>query len=174
MVEIKLRAIERLDLPLMQRWRNSDNVMPYCRQYRPLSMKDMENWYDKLSRDNDYNLTNDLFVITYKDEAIGVGGIVRLDWKNRKGELSFYIGDIQNCTEEIIGSALLSLVEYANSSLGLYKIYFPVYEYNPYLQIYEKFLKREYAAKSEYFYNGRFWDRVVLASYNKIYLGCVQ
>jgi len=167
MAGVNLRAIEKEDLPMIKRWRNSPNVMPYCRQYRPLSMKDMEVWYDGLSRDGSYNLTNDLFVIEYEGTSVGVGGLVRIDWRNRKGEVSFYIADVEKCTEEIITECLLSILELGHKTFNLHKIYWPVYSFNPYLTIYEILMPVEYIAPNEYYWNGSYHDRLVLVSYGK-------
>lgn len=167
MVEVTFKAIETEDLPLLQQWRNSPNVMPYCRQYRPLSMQDMTEWYDKLYKDKDYNLTNDLFLLMYENTPIGVGGYTRIDWRNRKAELSFYVGEDTYRTKEIVSKTLICLVEYARKALGMHKIYFPVYSFNPYLPMYEKVLKREYTAKEEYFHEGKWHDRIILVAYGK-------
>ena len=168
MVEITLRAIECGDLKMLQRWRNSPHVMPYCRQYRPLSMRDMEKWYEKLHEDKDYNLTNDLFIIEADGNSIGVGGFVRLDWRNRKAELSFYVGEIAKATKDIIVKSILALMGYGFKTLGLHKIYFPVYATNPYLSIYKEVLKEEYRAKEEYYWDGKFHDRIILVAYEHI------
>ena len=168
MAEITLRAIEKDDLDVIQIWRNSPNVLPYCRQYRPLSMEDMEAWYEKLHKDKDYNLTNDLFVIENKGRQIGVGGFVRIDWRNRKAELSFYVGEGTDRTEEVITESILAIVGYGFKTLGLHKVYFPVYAANPYLSIYEKVLTREYIAKEEYYWEGKFHDRIILVAYEHI------
>lgn len=166
MVKIKLRAIEQTDLSKILEWRNLSEVMPYCRQYRPLSLSDIETWYENLTRDKDYNLTNDLFLLTYDLVPFGVGGLVRLDWRNRKGELSFYVGNTDCSTEKIITESLILLIHYAFKTLGLHKVYWPVYSFNPNLSIYEKVLKREYVAKQEYYWNGKFEDRIILSCIN--------
>lgn len=163
---MKLLPIEKEDLPLLQHWRNSDNVMPYCRQYRPLSMQDMENWTLNFSKSLDYNLTNDLFILTHKGLKVGVGGIIRIDWRNSKGELSLYVGEPQENPQAIFSDAISTLVGYAFKTLNLYKIYWPVYSFNPHLPIYERCLKREYVAKEEYYWDGKFHDRVILVAYN--------
>ena len=165
---IKLKPIEKKDLDKIQVWRNSNNVMPYCRQYRPLSKQDMSNWHDRLTNDKDYNLTNDLFIIEYNEEItkdIGVGGFVRIDWRNRKAELSFYVGESAYCNEVVFNLAIPALLEYGFKTLGLHKIYFPIYSFNPYLPIYKKILKEEYTAKEEYFWEGKYHDRVILVAY---------
>lgn len=165
---IKSRAIEDNDLSLIQKWRNSDNVMPNCRQYRPLSTTDMENWYDGLTKDKDYNLTNDIFLLLLQGAPIGAGGLTRIDWRSRKAEVSFYVAETKNCTKKIISEALLFVVDYGIKTLNMRKVYFPVYSFNPYLPIYEKVMEREYIAKSEYFYEGKYYDRIVLVKYGHI------
>jgi RimJ/RimL family protein N-acetyltransferase len=165
--KIKLHAIEKSDLKLIQSWRNSDNVMPYCRQYRPLSVQDMENWFNTLKIDNDYNLVNDMFMIYDINEPIGVGGLVRIDWRNRHGELSFYIGNTSYCTKEHITQSLLAIMEYAFQTLNLHKVYWPIYSFNPYLEIYEKVMEREYVGLREYYWQGKYWDRIILSKINQ-------
>ncbi len=164
---IKLKPIEKKDLDKIQTWRNSEDVMPNCRQYRPLTQQDMLTWYESISRDKDYNLTNDLFLIEYKGEDIGVGGFVRIDLRNRKAELSFYVGKITFASEKIIGMAISALLDYAFKTLCLHKVSFPCYSFNPYLEIYKKILKEEYIAKEEYYWNGKWQDRIILVAYNR-------
>lgn len=139
---VELRPIEESDLSILQRWRNSDIVMPYCRQYRPLTKQNMRDWF--IAGDN-----KELFILKYDSSRIGVGGFIRIDWRNRKTEMSFYVGEDTYRTEEIISQAILCLVDYAFKTLNLHKIYFPCYSFNPNLPIYEKVLKREYTAKKE-------------------------
>ena len=148
---------------MIQIWRNSDLVMPYCRQYRPLSMKDMERWYDKLHEDKHYNLTNDLFLIKHEGEPIGVGGLVRIDYRNRKAEISFYFA--YEMAPEIIKLALTSIIRYGFTTLNLRKLYFPCYSFNPRIPIYEEVMEAEYVAEEEYYYEGKYYDRIVLVKY---------
>jgi len=161
---INLRAIEESDLKLLQIWRNSDKVMPWCRQYRELSKADMLKWYKQMSEDKHYNLVNDLFIIASEGEDIGVGGLVRIDWRNRKGEVSFYVA--KKVSEDILAQALLCVMGYAFKTLNLYKVYLPCYQGNPNIPIYERCMNREYVACKEYYLNGRYLDRIVLTAYN--------
>lgn len=165
MAEIILHPILEGDLDCIQVWRNSPNVMNWCRQYRPLSREDMKAWFKKLHEDKDYNLANDLFLLVREGSPIGVGGFVRIDWRNRKAEVSFYVGDDDERTESNITEALLLLMDYAFETLNIRKVYFPVYEKNPNLAIYEKILTREYVAKQEYYWEGEYQDRIILVKY---------
>ena len=164
---INFGPIDRDDLEEIRYMRCHPSVFPYCRQYNMLTMADMEKWYDRLNNDSDYNLTNDLHTIKYGDKIVGVCGLTRIDWRNRKGEVTFYVVDTEN-RAEIISKALSMLMGYAFETLNLHKIYWPVYSFNPNLQIYEEIMEREYVAKGEYFWEGKFHDRVVLVKYEQV------
>jgi len=164
--EVRLREVEWGDIEYIRCMRNHPSVMPYCRQYKPLSMEDMEKWYERLNNDKDYNLTNDLFVIISDNIIVGVCGLTRIDWRNRKGEVTFYVVDTED-RAEIISKALSMLMGYAFETLNLHKIYWPVYSFNPLLEVYEGHMGREYVAKKEYYWEGAYHDRVVLVAYNE-------
>ena len=129
-------------------------------------MNDMERWYSNLREDGDYHLTNDFFLLLCDSTPIGVGGYTRIDWRNRKAELSFYVAEVDN--EEIITEALNKTLLYGLATLNLYKIYFPVYSFNPRLEIYKKVMLEEYTAYNEYFWEGKYYHRVVLVKYGHI------
>ena len=103
-----------------------------------------------------------MFILTKEDIPQGVGGFTRIDWRNRKAELSFYVEEFDKV---FVKKALLVLLAYATKTLNLHKIYWPVYSFNPHLKVYEEVMKREYVAKKEYYWEGKYHDRVVLVSY---------
>lgn len=161
MAKITLQPIERDDLDILQGWRNSESILPYCRQHKPLSEDDMLIWYDTGDRD-------ELFVIEYNAKQIGVGGLVRIDWRNRKGEVSFYVAE--KVGNQVITEALVAVIQYGLATLGLWKVYFPVYSFNPKLPLYEKVMKREYIALKEYYWNGKHHDRIILTRFQNEHL----
>jgi len=170
---IHLDTIKTEDLDILREWRNSENVRPYCRQYKLLTDADMLRWYNSFSSSDDMVMfgIKDLSTKALKDKELlsillGACGIIRIDWRNRKGEISFYIGSSSYCTEENIKEGLSLLKKYAFDILNLHKVYFPVYSFNPYLRLYEKVLRREYVAKSEYYWQGKHYDRVILTAYD--------
>lgn len=158
MAQITLDSIEAEDLITLQCWRNSANVMPYCRQHRLLTLDDMEEWYETGDRDN-------LFLIRCDGKPIGVGGLVRVDWRNRKGEVSFYVAE--KCNNDDIKTALNMVLYYGFATLQMWKIYFPVYAFNPRLGLYKEVMIHEYTAQKEYYYEGKYYDREVLVAYNE-------
>lgn len=184
---ISFRAIEKSDLPIIKVWRNSDDVMPYCREYRYLSDHDQEKWfesYQKQRRDTEWD--QELMVITnrvtnetvyckecekerddavyYYKKDVGVGGFTRIEWKNRKAELSFYLGDCKiGEREELFKASLLCLLEFGFNRFNLNKIYFPVYAFNPHLKLYQTIFKTEAILKQEYYWDDKYHDRYYLS-----------
>jgi len=159
---ISLKPIEEYDLDILRYWRNSDFVRKNCRAFKLISEKEQKNWFYALGQDPD----DILFMLwdSQMNKSIGCGGIVRIDWKNRKGEVSFFIG----LPEEVpqIPEALEKVIHYGLQELNLHKLYFPVYECNPFLKTYEQVMPREYVAKKEFYRFGKYWDRIILTRFN--------
>lgn len=177
---IVFRPIEKFDSDLLIAWRNSSFVMPYVREYRYLNDSDQEKWYqDYLTSRRKSDFDQELLVIEHHLEKkssypssdrghqteIGVGGFTRIEWKNRKAEISFYIGLKE--FEFLIEPALKLLIEKGFKEFGFHKIYWPVYSHDPHLPIYKKIFDVEAVLKEEHWFEG--WkDRVYLSKLNSI------
>jgi len=162
-VVIHLRPVEEKDIDLLKHWRTLDHVKPYCREFKPVNDLRQKNWFYSLDEDPD----NLLFIIvTPNQEPIGCAGIVRTDWKNRKAEITFFIGSRDHLNNASIMASLNEIIDYAFKELNLYKVYFPVYEFNDFLPVYEQVMDREYIAKRELFRFGRYYDRIILTRFN--------
>ena len=46
--DLGIRAIELDDLPIIQKWRNDDNLRRYFREYREFSLTQKKDWYFKM------------------------------------------------------------------------------------------------------------------------------
>lgn len=162
MTMIKFRAIEEDDLPMLKSWRNSDCVMPFCREYRYLSDYDQDKWfeaYQKSRRDSDWG--QEIYIINCCENDIGVGGFTRIEWRNRRAELTFYKSN--NCKELHFVDPIQELINIGFQRFNFNKITWPVYEHDPNLPIYKTILKEEAILKEEYFWDGKFWDRHYLS-----------
>lgn len=158
---ITCRPIERTDLPMLKRWRNSTDVMPYVREYRFLTDHDQERWYSSyLASRRTSDFDQELLILEWEGEAFGVGGFTRIEWKNRKAELSFY-----SINRDYIKEALTALIDKAFNEFGFHKIYWPVYSHDPNLETYSDIFHEEAVLCDEYYYNG--WqDRIYLSLLN--------
>ena len=53
---IVLRAIEEKDLPVLQSWRNDDNLRRYFREWRDFSLKQKKTWYEQMIFDDRFQM----------------------------------------------------------------------------------------------------------------------
>lgn len=165
---IAFRAIEKEDLEMLGNWRNSESVRSCVREYRLLSTNDQEMWYEhyqKTRRDSDWG--QELMIMLKDGNSIGAGGFTRIQWRNQKAELSFYIGVDGERNALTIPEALRTLVRKGFHEFNFHKITWPVYGHDPNLDQYQKVFKTEAVLKEEYFWDGKFQDRHYLSLLRK-------
>jgi RimJ/RimL family protein N-acetyltransferase len=96
---VGLRAVEKEDLCLFRDWRNIASFRKHFREVRELSLVDQEKWFESLQITKNIN-----FMFTIVDlksnKAIGAAGILYVNWINRSGDFSFYIGDNESYIDE--------------------------------------------------------------------------
>ncbi len=183
---IRLRAVEREDLPTFLRWINDPEVKQGVGVYLPLSMADEEDWYDgvrKRSPDERNlvievrqpielsNLPGDKEPSPEKglDEAgwmmIGGCGFFNLDGRNRCAEFGIMIGE-KRCWNQGYGTDTVRLlVSHGFNTLNLHRIYLRVLENNPRaIRAYEKvgFILEGRQRQAEY-KDGRYVDLLVMS-----------
>ena len=162
-----LREILRSDLETLRKIRNSKAVMPFCREYRLLTEQDQENWwedYSKNRRKSDFG--QEIMAIEYRGKVCGAGGFTRIDWKDQKAELTFYIEE-ESQEEGVIVECLNQLIWWGFFKLNFHKIYWPVYGHDKKVRIYKKVFDLEAVLKEEYYHEGAFFDRVYLSRIRK-------
>jgi len=131
---IAIRSIEKSDLDLVHKWRNSECLRQYFREYRELSMTQIENWYYSMLKDNKFEMfiivdcdTEDLGI--EKFEPIGVAGITDIDWVNRHGDVHLYIGKDNAWIEDKYSKEVADIIlNYGFNNLNLNKLWAEVYE----------------------------------------------
>ena len=170
-----LREINRKDLKQLQEDRNSYLVIPNCREYRFLTDKDQEDWYEQYHRSRRKSDWDQEFMVMAPsiDSSLiyGVAGFTRIEWRNRKAEVSFYMSNSGNIPKEQLVSSAFELLFYrAFDIFNFHKIYFPVYSHNPDLELYKQFFTEEAVLKEEYYWNGKYNDRHYLVKYSKEWL----
>ena len=186
---ITFRPIEKEDLGILKEWRNSEEVMPYVREYRYLNNTDQEKWYEGyLASRRKADFDQEIFIVQAEgpdieedqrsvfikgreamiepimtNVPIGVGGFTRIEWKNRKAELTFYLG--KQDYENVRKAAIEKILEKGFKEFGFHKIYWPVYSHDPNLSAYNNIFDEKIILKEEYWYNG--WqDRIYLSKIN--------
>tara|TARA_Y100001973_G_C5196530_1_gene334638 strand:+ start:613 stop:1143 length:531 start_codon:yes stop_codon:yes gene_type:complete len=165
-----LRAIEESDLPTIHKWRNSECLRHYFREYRELSMIQIKDWYRKMIPDNRF----EMFVIEKFDanEIIGVAGITHIDWVNRHADLHFYIGQDDKWIDDTYSkNAMKILLDYGFNTLNLNKLWTEVYEVDKKkLHFYNSLgFTLDGSLREHYFYKGRYYTSHMLSLLVKDY-----
>jgi diamine N-acetyltransferase len=129
---VRLRAMEKDDLPSYVRWFNDPEVRRNLKIVQPLSLGQEEQWYaDILTKPVE---EQPLCIEVKQDEKwvfIGNLGFMAINHHDRTAELGIAIGEKQFWGQGYGTEALLLLVQHGFENLNLNRIYLYVYETNP-------------------------------------------
>ena len=128
---VRLRHVEREDLPRFVDWLNDPDIRQGLMLYLPLSMAEEEQWFEnmlKTPRDE-----RPLVIEARSGESwrmIGNSGFHNLDWRSRNAELGIFIGDKSYWGQGYGTEVMRLLLHHGFTTLNLHLIYLRVYEDN--------------------------------------------
>lgn len=164
---VGLRAVEHSDLELFRDWRNLEAFRKCFREVRELSLTDQEAWFDSLQSTKHLN-----FMFTVVDlksnKPIGAAGILYVNWINRSGDFSFYIGEEEAYIDDK-GFALEAaelLIKYGFYNLNLNKIWMELYEFDDKKLTFfkEKFnFVVDGKLRQNCYEGGQYWDSFIIS-----------
>tara|TARA_R110002110_G_scaffold76315_3_gene201152 strand:+ start:997 stop:1551 length:555 start_codon:yes stop_codon:yes gene_type:complete len=166
MVEYKniaIRAIEKSDLPILQDWRNNEDLRRYFREYREFSMLQKEDWYEKMIFDNRFEM---FMVLDSAVRPIGAAGFTYIDWLNRHCDLHFYIGQEGAWIDKEYAPNVLELMLYRGFNfLNMNKIWAEIYEIDIHKKSFFQDAGFEVDAclRQHYYYNGKYYNSYILS-----------
>lgn len=159
--KIRLRAVERDDLPRYARWLSDPDVMHGLSLFAPMSLAQEELWFAEILKHPvaEQSLAIDLRV-RGRWEHIGGIGFTSIDWRCRSAEFGIHIGEKKYWNKGCGTDAVNALLRYGFETLNLNRVWLRVFDYNKRAQrAYEKAgFTKEGLYREGHFFQGQYWD----------------
>jgi diamine N-acetyltransferase len=163
--KVRLRPIEREDLPRFVEWFADPEVRRYLLIYLPFSLAQEERWFEnllgRLERQTDVLLA----IETANGVHIGNVGLHSVDWKNRGAELGIAIGEKAYWNQGYGADAICTLLGLAFREMNLHRVFLRVDTDNARgIRCYEKAgFRREGISRGVVFKEGAYHDQYVMS-----------
>lgn len=118
-MNVFIRKFQREDVGLKVIWINNDKNNKYLHYDLPLKIDKTLEWFEKNKRNNNRKD----YTIVYNNEAVGLIGLLNIDYKNMKAEYYICIGKSEYKGKGIAYEASKILLNIAFNELKLNKVY---------------------------------------------------
>ena len=162
---VRLRAIERQDLPLFVAWLNDPEVRQNLLVNIPLSQAQEDGWFERtLTRPLEEQPLGIEVRTPEGWRLVGNCSFFDLDWRNRCCEIGIFIGDKEFWGRGYGTQVMRLMLNYGFNTLNLNRIYLRVYESNPRgIRCYEKAgFRHEGRLRQAIFQDGRYIDLLMM------------
>lgn len=137
---IRLRAVEREDLPAFVTWINDPEVRAGLSLYTPISQVAEEGWFENVIKQHP---AEQVMVIEAKQgkkwKLIGNCGLIKVNWRLSSAEIGIMIGERKEWNKGYGTEALRLILRHGFETLNLHRLFLRVYEDNPgAIRAYEK------------------------------------
>jgi diamine N-acetyltransferase len=162
---VRLRPIERDDLPRFVEWFGDPSVRRHLTIYLPFSQAQEERWFEnllgRLERREDVLLA----IETADGIHIGSLGLHAINWKDRCAELGIVIGDKAYWGQGYGADAIRTLLGVAFGEMNLHRVFLRVDADNARaIRCYEKCgFQREGTSRHAVFREGAYHDQYVMS-----------
>jgi RimJ/RimL family protein N-acetyltransferase len=169
---VRLRAIERDDLPRFAAWLNDPHVRRNLMIYQPLSIVQEENWYEEILK---HHPDEQPLSIEVKSETgwqlAGNCGFFDLNQRDRSAEIGIFIGDSNLWGQGYGCEAMRLMAAHGFDNLNLNRIYLRVFETNQRgIRCYEKAgFRHEGRLREARFHEGRYIDMLMMSILKREY-----
>jgi diamine N-acetyltransferase len=163
--KVRLRPIERDDLPRFVEWFGDPEVRRHLAIYLPFSLAQEERWFEnlqgRLERQEDVLLA----IETADGVHIGNLGLHAINWKDRSAELGIAIGEKAYWNQGYGTDAIRTLLGLAFRELNLHRVFLRVDADNARaIRCYEKAgFQREGTSREAVFSEGSYCDQYVMS-----------
>ena len=163
--KVRLRPLEREDLPRCVEWFSDPEVRRHLTVYLPFSLAQEERWYEGLLNQLERLETVLMAIETLEGVHIGNLGLHAIDWKNRSAELGITIGEKAYWGQGCGTDAIRTLLRLGFEEMNLHRIFLRVDVDNARaIRCYEKVgFRREGTSRDAVFRDGRYYDQYVMS-----------
>jgi RimJ/RimL family protein N-acetyltransferase len=173
--KVILRAIEKEDLELIQKWSNDPEINYMLGGWHfPSSNQDQEKWFNSLL----VNSVNQRFAIHTPDLGlIGMANLVEVNWKDRNAFHGMLLGDKDMRGKGYGVDTIMAISRYAFEELGMMRMNGSMISYNESsIGVYTKKCgwKVEGIKKNAYFRKNQWWDQVIVGITREDYFELIK
>lgn len=126
---VRLRAIERTDVPTFTRWFNDPQVRRTLLMTDPISEDEEHRWFEK-----QLESPNKIFGIELPTPEgwllVGNIGLLEINWKDRSAKTGIVIGEKDQWGKGHGRDAMRTLARYAFEELNLHRVELEVFDFN--------------------------------------------
>ncbi len=129
---IRLRGVERTDIPKSFEWINDPEVNEGLAIYLPMSMQDEEQWFERIAQRD--QAEKPMAIEAREGEGwklIGNCSVFNIEWMPRAAELGIMIGDKSVWNQGYGTETMQLLLQHGFETLNLNRIYLRVFSTNP-------------------------------------------
>jgi RimJ/RimL family protein N-acetyltransferase len=158
---IRLRAIERSDIPTFVRWLNDPEVVADLLLYQPISLAQEERWFEDYLKDTDRHIFG---IETANGHLIGNVALEDINWKDRSAELGIVIGEKDHWGQGYGTDAVRTLLRFAFQEMNLHRVSLRVFDDNARaIRCYETCgFRHEGRLRQAEFSKGRYRDELMM------------
>jgi diamine N-acetyltransferase len=163
--KVRLRPIERDDLPRFVEWFADPEVRRHLLVYLPFSLAQEERWFEDLQGRLERQEMLVLAIETTEGVHIGNLGLHAIDWKNRNAELGILIGEKAYWNQGYGTDAIRTLLGLAFREMNLHRVFLRVDADNARgIRCYEKVgFQQDGTLRDAVFKEGRYLDQYVMS-----------
>ncbi len=162
---VRLRGIERADIPTFVRWFNDPEVREALLWFGPMSQAEEERWFEgRLGGSDEYLFGIEAEVEPERWQHIGNIGLHKIDWRSRACIFGIVIGE-KSCWNRGYGTeATRTILRFAFAELNLHRVELEVFDFNRRAQrAYEKAgFRREGTRRAALYRNGAYHDAHIM------------
>jgi RimJ/RimL family protein N-acetyltransferase len=161
---IRLRAVEKEDLPTFVPWLNDPEVTENLTVFAPMSLYEEERWYEKMIAGP---LAEHVLVIEVKNpetltgyQPIGTCSFISVEQRSHSAEIGIMIGEKSHWDQGYGTETMRLMVDYGFGVLNLHRIWLRVYAKNKRgIRTYEKAgFQYEGKYRDGEYQHGRYYD----------------